>query len=79
MIVIDALRFDTACSHMGFMQHLVEQGKMARYEVKSEVPSLSRPLYETILTNIQNSSLPQACEGHRPNGRKGMNLGQATA
>ena len=50
MIVIDALRYDTACSHMGFMQHLIEQGKMARYEVKSEVPSLSRPLYETILT-----------------------------
>ncbi|MFJ5623163.1 alkaline phosphatase family protein [Peribacillus loiseleuriae] len=50
MIVVDALRFDTACSHMGFMQHLVEQGKVARYEVKSEVPSLSRPLYETILT-----------------------------
>jgi predicted AlkP superfamily pyrophosphatase or phosphodiesterase len=49
MIVVDALRFDTACSHMGFMQHLVEQKKVARYEVKSEVPS-SRPLYETILT-----------------------------
>ena len=25
MIVVDALRFDTACSHMGFMQHLVER------------------------------------------------------
>jgi len=50
MIVVDALRFDTACSHMGFMQHLVEQGVVARYEMKSEVPSLSRPLYETILT-----------------------------
>src|SRR4051794_1022338 len=50
MIVVDALRFDTACSHMGYMQHLVEHGMAARYEVKSEVPSLSRPLYETILT-----------------------------
>ncbi|MBM7647480.1 putative AlkP superfamily pyrophosphatase or phosphodiesterase [Bacillus ectoiniformans] len=50
MIVVDALRFDTACTHMGFMQHLVEQKAAARYEVKSEVPSLSRPLYETILT-----------------------------
>jgi predicted AlkP superfamily pyrophosphatase or phosphodiesterase len=50
MVVIDALRFDTACSHMGFMQHLVERGQFARYEVKSELPALSRPLYETILT-----------------------------
>ena len=50
LIVIDALRYDTACTHMGFMQHLVERGAAARYEVRSEVPSLSRPLYETILT-----------------------------
>ena len=50
LIVIDALRFDTACTHMGYMQHLVERGVAARYEVRSEVPSLSRPLYETILT-----------------------------
>lgn len=50
LIVIDALRFDTACSHMGYMQHLVESEVAARYEVRSEVPALSRPLYETILT-----------------------------
>lgn len=50
LIVIDALRFDTACSHMGYLQHLVEHEKAARYKVRSEVPSLSRPLYETILT-----------------------------
>ena len=50
LIVVDALRFDTACTHMGFMQHLMERKVAARYEVRSEVPSLSRPLYETILT-----------------------------
>ncbi|MBE1555115.1 alkaline phosphatase family protein [Sporosarcina limicola] len=50
LIVVDALRFDTACTHMGYMQHLVERNVAARYEVRSEVPSLSRPLYETILT-----------------------------
>lgn len=50
LIVVDALRYDTACTHMGYMQHLVERGAAARYEVRSEVPSLSRPLYETILT-----------------------------
>ncbi len=50
LIVVDALRFDTACTHMGFMQHLVERKMVSRFEVRSEVPSLSRPLYETILT-----------------------------
>ena len=50
LIVIDALRFDTACTHMGFLHHLVERQVAARYKICSEVPSLSRPLYETILT-----------------------------
>lgn len=52
MIVLDALRFDTACTHLGYMQHLVENNEIARYEVQSELPSLSRPLYETILTGV---------------------------
>jgi len=50
LIVVDALRFDTACTHMGFLHHLVERKVAARYKICSEVPSLSRPLYETILT-----------------------------
>jgi len=50
LIVVDALRFDTACSHMGFLHHLVERNVAARYKICSEVPALSRPLYETILT-----------------------------
>ncbi|MEK4423622.1 alkaline phosphatase family protein [Solibacillus sp. FSL K6-1523] len=50
VIVLDALRFDVACTHLGFMQHLVEQGKVARYKVKGELPALSRPMYETICT-----------------------------
>lgn len=50
LIVVDALRFDTACSHMGFLHHLVERKVAARYKICSEVPALSRPLYETILT-----------------------------
>ena len=50
MVVIDALKYETACTHMGFMQHLLEQNKVARFQVKGELPSLSRPMYETILT-----------------------------
>ena len=56
-IMIDGLRYDTAVSQMGYMQHLVEYGKAARFKVKSELPSLSRPLYEVLLTGtpvIQN-------------------------
>lgn len=49
-IMLDGLRFDTAVNQMGYLHHLVEKGKAARYKVKSELPSLSRPLYEVLLT-----------------------------
>jgi predicted AlkP superfamily pyrophosphatase or phosphodiesterase len=49
-IMLDGLRYDTAVSQMGFMHHLIEKGKAASYKVKSELPSLSRPLYEVLLT-----------------------------
>jgi predicted AlkP superfamily pyrophosphatase or phosphodiesterase len=35
---------------MGFMEHLVEKGLAAKYIVRAELPSLSRPLYEVLLT-----------------------------
>ena len=50
LVVIDALKYETACTHMGFMQHLLEQNKVARFQVKGELPAMSRPMYETILT-----------------------------
>lgn len=49
-IMIDGLRYDTAVSQMGYLHHLIENGKAARFKVKSELPSLSRPLYEVLLT-----------------------------
>ncbi|USG64224.1 alkaline phosphatase family protein [Brevibacillus ruminantium] len=50
MIMLDGLRYDTAVSHMGYLHHLVEYGKASRFRVQSELPSLSRPLYEVLLT-----------------------------
>jgi predicted AlkP superfamily pyrophosphatase or phosphodiesterase len=49
-IMLDGLRYDTAVSQMGYMHHLIEMGKASRFKVKSELPSLSRPLYEVLLT-----------------------------
>lgn len=50
MVVLDGLRYDTARAVMGYMEHLVEKGRAACYRVSSELPSLSRPLYEVLLT-----------------------------
>lgn len=49
-IVLDGLRYDVACRQLGYVHHLIEYGQMSRWKVKSELPSLSRPLYETLLT-----------------------------
>ncbi|TMN22615.1 alkaline phosphatase family protein [Lentibacillus cibarius] len=50
LVVVDGMRNDTATRNLGYVHHLVEKNKAALYKVKSELPSLSRPLYEVILT-----------------------------
>lgn len=55
MVVLDGLRYDVARSSMGYLNHLVEAGKAACYVVESELPSLSRPLYEVLLTGTPSS------------------------
>ncbi|SHM65928.1 Type I phosphodiesterase / nucleotide pyrophosphatase [Caldanaerovirga acetigignens] len=52
MILIDGLSFKTAFNEMGFLNHLVEKGIGALYKVETELPPLSRPLYETIFTGV---------------------------
>lgn len=51
-IVLDGLCYDVAKSNMGFINHLVEQNIGTLNKVQSELPSMSRPLYETILTGV---------------------------
>lgn len=50
VVVLDGLRYDAARKYMGYLEHLVEQGLMSCCSVQSELPSLSRPLYEVLLT-----------------------------
>ncbi|GED71649.1 hypothetical protein BRE01_53510 [Brevibacillus reuszeri] len=55
VVVVDGMQYQAAITQMGFINHLVEAGKAARYLVKSELPSLSRPLYEVLLTGTPSS------------------------
>lgn len=50
VVVLDGLRYDSARKYLGYMEHLVEQGEVHCYRVQSQLPSLSRPLYEVLLT-----------------------------
>lgn len=50
LILLDGLRFDTAQTSMGYLAHLVETQQASLYRVQAELPTLSRPLYEVLLT-----------------------------
>lgn len=52
LVLVDGLRFDTAVESMGYLNKLIELGKMSLFKVHTELPSLSRPMYETILTGL---------------------------
>lgn len=52
LVLSDALRFDTAVEGMGFLGHLVENKLATLYKIHGELPSMSRPMYETIHTGL---------------------------
>ena len=54
-ILCDALRYDTAVAGMGYLGHRVEAGLASLYKVKGEIPSMSRPMYETTHTGLTAS------------------------
>ncbi|MGL6064617.1 MAG: alkaline phosphatase family protein [Fusobacteriaceae bacterium] len=51
LIVIDGLGYH-AKQKIGYLESLVENRLALEFKVKSELPSLSRPLYETLLTGV---------------------------
>jgi predicted AlkP superfamily pyrophosphatase or phosphodiesterase len=50
LVLCDAMRYDAAVNGMGFLMHLVERKLASLYKCIGELPSLSRPMYETIHT-----------------------------
>jgi predicted AlkP superfamily pyrophosphatase or phosphodiesterase len=52
LVLSDGLRYDTAAASMGYLGHLVEAKLASLFKVTGELPSLSRPMYETIHTGV---------------------------
>lgn len=52
LVLVDGLRLDTAIAEMGFLEGAVRSGKARRWTMRAELPSLSRPLYETLHTGL---------------------------
>ena len=56
LVLSDGLRYDTAVAGMGYLGHLVEAKIASLYKVIGELPSMSRPMYETIHTGLPVSA-----------------------
>lgn len=54
-ILLDGLRFDVAQVALGYLGHLVEVGQASCYRVQAELPSVSRPIYEVLMTGTPSS------------------------
>ena len=52
LILSDALRYDAAVAGMGYLGHLVETKQASLFKVTGELPSMSRPMYETVHTGL---------------------------
>jgi predicted AlkP superfamily pyrophosphatase or phosphodiesterase len=52
MILLDGCCYDTATENLGYLEHLVSIGKGTKLRVLGELPSLSRPMYETLMTGL---------------------------
>jgi len=53
LVVVDGLAWQVAHDGMGHLQGLCEAGRASLYRMECELPSLSRPLYECILTGVR--------------------------
>lgn len=50
LIVLDGLRYETARETLGWLEGQVTAGRAECHRLTCELPAISRPLYETILT-----------------------------
>lgn len=52
LVLLDGLNYEVARDCMGYLQALVEHKLGYLYKIQCELPSLSRPLYECVLTGV---------------------------
>ncbi|MEJ2764652.1 alkaline phosphatase family protein [Photobacterium sp. MCCC 1A19761] len=52
LVVLDGLNYQVAHDCMGYLHGLIEQQRATLYKLQCELPSMSRPLYECILTGV---------------------------
>lgn len=53
LVILDGLNYQVAHDCMGYLNGLIEQDRATRYKLNCELPSMSRPLYECLLTGVR--------------------------
>lgn len=51
-VLLDACGYEIATRYLGYLEHMVDYGLAAKYKVRGELPSMSRPMYETLMTGV---------------------------
>lgn len=51
-IILDGCGYDVATENLGYLEHLAATGIGSKFKVEGELPSLSRPMYETLITGL---------------------------
>ncbi len=51
-VLIDACKYDLGTIYLSALEHRIDYGMGAKYKVQGELPSLSRPMYETLMTGL---------------------------
>lgn len=52
LVLLDGCGYDVATKYAGVLEQLVEKGRCAKYRLRGELPSMSRPMYETVMTGL---------------------------
>jgi predicted AlkP superfamily pyrophosphatase or phosphodiesterase len=52
LIILDGCGYEVATENLGYLEHLVSVGRGSKFQVQGELPSLSRPMYETLMTGL---------------------------
>lgn len=52
LVLVDGLGLRVALTHFGYMEGLVAAGAARRWHMRACLPSMSRPLYATVLTGV---------------------------
>ena len=44
-VLLDACQYEAASKYLGYLEHMIDYNKGAKYKVLGELPSLSKPMY----------------------------------